>query len=609
MRTKAIVAALVGVFVAAVATAQESQLQLEQELYINVGKVAEFEAVIANRRARMARGNVTFPIRVSVSEGLPFVYRSLTVGLENMAALEKSQAQLDAMPANAPANQARAREAISHIESSLRRTRPDLSYLPDNPSVPIAEVMFLREANLYLRFGTAGDAAEIIKEIGALFEKHNVRNAFFVTAQVTGSGPDLRVSVPARNAAEAFAENQRVIELLGAEYQALAVLDLDTGAVTRLGLPGVSPHYVSTGHLVYAAEDGSVRAVPFDASSLEVTGNPVPLVEGVVVKTSGAANFSISDTGRLVYVSDPGGGMAQRSLVWVDRAGQEEPVGAPPRAYMQPRVSPDGTRLVFTDQDADNTDVWVYDLTRATSTRLTSDPALDDRPLWTPDGERVVFASTREGASNLFWRAADGTGPVERLATSSNLQRAYAWADDGQVLVYQEVGGETIVDIWTLPLASERAPEPLIQGPFTENRPALSPDDRWIAYASDESGQYEIYVQPFPDLGERWTISTSGGSSPVWGPDGRELFYLNGPAMMVVPIDTEDGFAPGNPGVSFEGQYLPDVYGTDRTYDIAPDGRFVMIKESGEAGQPAASPQLTVVLNWFQELTRLVPVP
>ena len=222
MRTKVIVAALVGVFVAAVATAQESQLRLEQELYVNSDKVAEFEAASANRRARMARGNVTFATRMSVSEGLPFVYRSLTIGLENMAALDKRQAQLDAMPTD-QANNARAREAISHIESSLRRTRPDLSYIPDNPRVPIAEATFIREANLYLRFGTAGDAAEVLEEMGALFEKHNVRGAFFVTAQVTGSGPDLRVSVPARNAADSFAESQRVIELLGAEYQALAV--------------------------------------------------------------------------------------------------------------------------------------------------------------------------------------------------------------------------------------------------------------------------------------------------------------------------------------------------------------------------------------------------
>ena len=216
MRTKVIVAALVGVFMATLATAQESQLQLEQEIHINSDKVAEFEAANANRNASMTRGNVTFATRVSVSEGLPFVYRSLTVGLENMAALDTRQAQLDARGAPDPANRARTREAIDHIESSIRRTRPDLSYLPDNPSVPIAEAMFLREANLYLRFGTGDEAAEIIKEVGALFEKHNVRNGFFVTAQVTGSGPNLRVSVPARNAAEAFAENQRVIELLAA---------------------------------------------------------------------------------------------------------------------------------------------------------------------------------------------------------------------------------------------------------------------------------------------------------------------------------------------------------------------------------------------------------
>lgn len=221
MRTKALVATLVGVFVASLATAQESQLQYVNELHINPGKTAQFEAANANRNERMSGAGVTFGTRITVSDGLPAVYREVTPGLGNMAALATRQAQLDTMPTD-EANAARAREAIAYIESSIRRSRPDLSYVPGNPRVPIGQVTFIREANLYLRFGTAGEAAEIIEAVGALFEENNVGNGFFVNSRVTGSGPDIRIAIPGRNAADSFAENQRVTELLGEEYQALA---------------------------------------------------------------------------------------------------------------------------------------------------------------------------------------------------------------------------------------------------------------------------------------------------------------------------------------------------------------------------------------------------
>ena len=173
--------------------------------------------------------------------------------------------------------------------------------------------------------------------------------------------------------------------------------------------------------------DREVRVLPLRA--------PVPVVEGVSVKLSGATDFAVSNNGRLVYRAGGGG----RTSVWVDREGLETPVGVPPRRYGQPRISPDGTRLVFAASDPPNTDLWVHDVARGASTRLKFDTGLDDRPLWMPEGERVVFASTREGISNLFWRAVDGTGPVERLATSSGVQRPYAWTPDGQTLVYQDV--------------------------------------------------------------------------------------------------------------------------------------------------------------------------
>ena len=349
------------------------------------------------------------------------------------------------------------------------------------------------------------------------------------------------------------------------------------------------------------------EAVGFDPERLELTNdNPAPVMENLMTKGSGAANFSMSGTGSLVYVTDDPRGGAERTLVWVDRQGREEPVGGPPRQYGWPRVSPDGTRLVVGIADPANIDVWVYDLARATSSRLTFDDAADTDPLWTPDGERVVFRSEREGGG-LFWRAADGTGPVERLTSSPNRQRPYAWARDGQLLVFHEDTAATGADMWVLSLDGERSPELLIQTPFFERRAAVSPDSRWLAYMSNESGQEEVYVQPFPDLDGRWQISTNGGIAAVWGPDGRELFYRNGQAILRVPIDTEGPFAPGNPEVLFEGPYLPGASGFGNNYDLAPDGqRFLMVKEGDQRDETRA--QIIVVQNWHEELKRLVPV-
>ena len=248
----------------------------------------------------------------------------------------------------------------------------------------------------------------------------------------------------------------------------LAVLDLATGDVTRLGLAGVSPHYVSTGHLVYAAGDGSVRAVPFDAASLEVTGNPVPLIEGVVVKSTGAADFSISDNGRLVYALGAGGG-TQRSLVWVDREGREEAVGAEARSYQALRLAPDGERAAVVVQGGDgNEDVLIYDLVRDIPTRLTFDVAQDSFPIWSPDGDRVVFASSRSGGiMNLFWKAADGTGEAERLTTADTNQYSSSWSPDGQSSVSAETFPQTGFDITVLAMDDERASATLIETEFS----------------------------------------------------------------------------------------------------------------------------------------------
>jgi len=317
----------------------------------------------------------------------------------------------------------------------------------------------------------------------------------------------------------------------GANAQ-VAVLSLGTGDRRNLIQAGTQPRYAPSGHLVYA-QGGSLMAVPFDPQRLEVTGAAVPVVEGVVqAPITGAAQYSISTTGSLVYVS---GSLqsAQSRLVWVSRNGVEQPLAAPAHAYQDPRLSPDGRRVAVSIAEQE-THVWLYDLSRETLTRLTFEGNTNYTPVWTPDGKRIAFESNREGPYNVFWQLADGSGGLERLTTSEYLQGPSSWSPDGQLLAFHEINPATGVDIWVLrlgdPSASSgqgRKAQPFLRTPFNEASPRFSPDGRWLAYISDESGRYEIYVQPYPGPGGKWQISAEGGRGPVWNPNGRELFYRN----------------------------------------------------------------------------------
>ena len=335
------------------------------------------------------------------------------------------------------------------------------------------------------------------------------------------------------------------------------------------------------------------------SAQLEVTGGPVPLVAGVAAsELEGTAHFSLSTDGTLVYVA---GKEVERTLVWVDRLGREEAVPAPPRPYAWVRVSPDGTRLAMEVQDRGNTDVWIYELARNNARQLTFAPEADRCPIWTPDGQRVVFRS----GPDLAWMAANGTRTVERLTTGLNAPRPYAWSSDGKGLIFDQAGGKS--DLVMLRLDGERKLEPVIANEHDTTRPAVSPDGRWIAYRSNESLPGQIYVQPFPKVSDgRWQVSTAGGTAPVWSRDGRELFYDNGNFLMGVPIDTKASFSPGTPRVLFPSAYFHGASFGGRAWDIAPDGRFLMLKEGASTTSTAAA-EIIVVLNWTEELKQRLP--
>ena len=280
----------------------------------------------------------------------------------------------------------------------------------------------------------------------------------------------------------------------------------------------------------------------------------------------------------------------------------EESLAAPLRNYSIPRLSPDGQRIAA-HISGNSIDVWVYEIAGQTLTRVTFEGS-NQFPIWTPDGKRVTFRHTGGGARNIWWKPVDGSGTEEQLTSGEHVQTPQSWSPDGQNLIYLDSDPFARDGIWVLPLEGEREAQPFLQTPFRERAAHISPDGHWLVYYSDESGRSEIYVQPFPGPGGKRQISTEGGSSPVWTRDGRELFYRNGNKMMAVDIQLQPTFNAGKPRLLFEisASFLTNPVGA---FDVTPDGqRFLMVRLSD---QELPATQLTVVLNWFSELKRLVP--
>ena len=375
---------------------------------------------------------------------------------------------------------------------------------------------------------------------------------------------------------------------------------------------------LDTGHLVFV-RGGALWAVGFDRERLDIVGTPAPVVEGVRVEGGGAVQYALADDGTLVYI--PGGSSrGTRRLVWVDRHGDEEPLPARAANYISLSLSPDGARAAVSILDeSGNRDVWVSELARGTLARLTRDDAFDGRPLWHPDGRRVAFRSDRNGQPELFLQAADGSGTAERLLTIDEAVTdivPYDWSPDGATLFVVALLPETGFDVGMVSTEGPGTWEPLVQTAASEVWPAISPDGRWLAYASDETGRFEVYVQRFPERGGRQPISVGGGVLPEWSADGSELFYGRGgppDAMMRVTITGDERDPPslivGTPERLFEWRYALPGVGL-RHYDVSPDGqRFLMITPGGPADAGAGRAEINVVLDWFEELERLVPVP
>lgn len=381
-------------------------------------------------------------------------------------------------------------------------------------------------------------------------------------------------------------------DILSFDDAKIAVRSMATGEQHEVLQGGSFATYAPTGELLYA-RDGAVLAVPFDARRRRTTGPPRTVLKGVVnYPHSGAAQFALSANGTLLYVS---GKSESRSatLSWVSRSGAAEPLALPPAAYQWVTVSPDGRRAAV-DIDAANSNIWILDLERTAMTRLTMAWS-NNSPTWTPDGARIAFTSARGGVRGLFWldvRAQDEQQPVFPLGRSAGPVGGNTWLPDGRTVIFDAASPGTGRDLWAVEVGTQGVLKPLLQTPFNESSPALSPNGRWLAYVSNETGRPEVYVQPYPGGGGKSRLSIDGGEYPLWANDGRDLFFRSGDAIVAVSISPSAGAPPGQPRTLFRTR-------SAGPFGLARDGRFLVIDEVPRA---ATARPITVGLNWIETL-------
>lgn len=357
------------------------------------------------------------------------------------------------------------------------------------------------------------------------------------------------------------------------------------------------------GHLLFV-RDGTLTAQPFDTNGLQLTGQPFAVADGQPTDTSRGAFFSVSMNGILAYSTNKTGATPV-TLVWVDRQGKATPLRVPAGRYGGPRVSPDGQKLSMEINNGITSDIWIYDLTRAVFARLTYDGTSEGGSLvWSPDSKRVFFSSRRPGPLNLYVQDADGKGPAERMLPGPNAAMVDSLSRDGRTLIFTYMAPMTSEpdavpitgengEIWAVQLHGARKPQPLVRGPHKHWGADLSPDGRWLAYLSDESGQFEVYVTSYPSLQGKWQVSTGWGTEVRWAPDGRELYWRSNDRMMAASINTQRGFSASQPRILFS-EYLSGVPGLPQ-YDVARDGRFLMLKAMEAATDVT---HINVASNW-----------
>jgi serine/threonine-protein kinase len=398
----------------------------------------------------------------------------------------------------------------------------------------------------------------------------------------------------------------------------IVVQSLKSGERKRLISGGTDARYLPTGHLVYAL-GGTLFAVAFDLRRLEVSGGPVPVVEGVRRSsgaTSGAAQYGVSANGSLLYVPGPtSASSAQLDIVVGERSGALTALKLPPGPYESPRVSPDGKRLTFGTQETKEAIVWTYDLGGTSAMQRLTFGGSNRFPIWSPDSKRVTFQSDREKDLGIFWQQADGTGAVERLtkANDGESHEPESWSPLPNRILLFNIRKGSDVSLWMLSLPDRKmTPFPGVHSTASPTGAVFSPDGRWVAYTSTQGTKTTVYVQPFPPTGAKYELLARGADGPhevTWSANGKELFHNPRPGgFEAVSVVTQPTFAFGNPS-SLARSFTLGPPAARRAYDVTPDGRFIGVAAAGTAGAagPAVLPRVNVVLNWVEELRQRVP--
>jgi serine/threonine-protein kinase len=401
------------------------------------------------------------------------------------------------------------------------------------------------------------------------------------------------------------------VEFPGSQDDEIRGLDLGSGEMVPL-IVGERPHYAPSGHLLYLAEgelESTLMAVRFDPGVMELLGTPIPIIDNVI-------HYAVSDDGTLFYsTSSSQSDFASDELIWVTRAGEATPVDASwvldgsGRLGVDVSISPDGGRLAVREETQFGQDIWIKQLDAGPRSRFTFAEAIDTDPVWTPDGRNVTFLSNRAGGSGVWTKPADGTGEAGLLVDIDGWAYEVQWSPDGQWLVMQVASGSGVHNIVTIRPGLDSVVTPLVATSAEERLPALSPDGRWLAYQSDETGSWEVYVRPFPNVeGGRWQASIAGGRGPKWSHGGGELFFTNAnDELVAVDVETTSVFRSGRPRVLFA--LSPDWrswINTGLYYDVAPgDDRFIAMRQISATDE--TGPRTLLVNNFFEELKARVP--